>query len=136
MLEEDYKALLARSDIDVIDICTPPFLHERMILDALNAGKHVVCEKPLAHTLESADRIIEAANQAPGKLAVVYQQRYLNAVRRMIHLRDSGQTGRLLFGRFSRYSRTTGVEWWGRWGTSGGGAVMTQFIHELDQIKY
>ncbi|HKR96980.1 MAG TPA: Gfo/Idh/MocA family oxidoreductase, partial [Candidatus Angelobacter sp.] len=55
---DDYRSLLDRNNIDVITVCTPPVLHERVVVDALQADKFVVCEKPLAHTLESADRII------------------------------------------------------------------------------
>src|SRR5215831_9911411 len=48
---QDYRAILDREDVDVVAVCTPPSLHERAVIDALEAGKHVVCEKPLAHTL-------------------------------------------------------------------------------------
>src|SRR3990172_8052344 len=79
----NYNDLLARPDVDIVDICTPPSLHEEMVLAALRAGKHVLCEKPLAHSLASADRIIEAARQYPGKLSVIYQLRYSPEARRI-----------------------------------------------------
>ena len=63
----DYRILLDRQDIDVITVCTPPVLHERVVVEALEAGKFVICEKPLAHTLESADRIIAVAKKYPGQ---------------------------------------------------------------------
>jgi predicted dehydrogenase len=131
----DYHQLLTRDDIDIVDICTPPNLHEEMVLAALQAGKHVLCEKPLAHSLAAADRIIAAARQYPGKLSVIYQLRYVPEIRRMLWLRDHGYLGDLQFGRFSRYgSLPAGVSkaWWGRWDVAGGGALMTQCIHEID----
>ncbi|HEV8494259.1 MAG TPA: Gfo/Idh/MocA family oxidoreductase, partial [Candidatus Angelobacter sp.] len=149
----DYRALLDRRDVDVITVCTPPVLHERIVAEALEAGKFVICEKPLAHTLESADRIIAAANRHPGKLSTVYQFRYLPEVQRTIWLRDHGHLGGLLFGRFHRFAKFEAPAkpakdgkpakpakkrspWWGQWQTAGGGVVMTQLIHEIDLMQH
>jgi UDP-N-acetyl-2-amino-2-deoxyglucuronate dehydrogenase len=137
-LDRDHADLLDRSDVELVAVCTPPHLHERIVLDALAAGKHVVCEKPLAPTLAAADRIVDAAHAFPGRLSVVHQFRWLPEVRRTIWLRDSDRLGRLLFGRFHRYARfhrpgkPTRATWWGSWEVAGGGVVMTQLIHELD----
>jgi UDP-N-acetyl-2-amino-2-deoxyglucuronate dehydrogenase len=145
----DYRSLLERQDIDVVTVCTPPASHERVVVDALEAGKFVICEKPLAHALDAADRIIAAAQRYPGRLSTVFQFRYLPEVRRTRWLLDQGHLGRLLFGRFTRYARfemsckpakpgkapkpgKERADWWGRWGIAGGGVVITQLIHELD----
>lgn len=101
----DYRELLDRKGIDIVTVCTQPVFHEKIVVEALEAGKYVLCEKPLAHTLRSADRIIEVASRFPGKLSIVYQFRYLPEVQRTIWLRDNGRLGPLLFGRFSRYAR-------------------------------
>jgi UDP-N-acetyl-2-amino-2-deoxyglucuronate dehydrogenase len=149
----DYRSLLDRNDIDVITVCTPPVLHERVVVDALDAGKFVICEKPLAHTLESADRIIAVAKKHPGKLSTVYQFRYLPEVQRTLWLRDHGRMGKLLFGRFHRFAKFEAPArpakdgkpakpakkrspWWGQWQTAGGGVVMTQLIHEIDLMQH
>jgi len=149
----DYRSLLNRNDIDVITVCTPPVLHERVVIDALEAGKIVICEKPLAHTLESADRIISAAKRHPGKLSTVYQFRYLPEVQRTLWLRNHERLGRLLFGRFHRFAKFEAPArpardgkpakpakkrspWWGQWQTAGGGVVMTQLIHEIDIMQH
>jgi len=149
----DYRSLLDRNDIDVITVCTPPVLHERVVVDALQAGKFVICEKPLAHTLESADRIIAMAKKYPGKLSTVYQFRYLPEVQRTLWLRNHGCLGRLLFGRFHRFAKFGAPArpakdgkpakpakkrspWWGQWQTAGGGVVMTQLIHEIDIMQH
>jgi UDP-N-acetyl-2-amino-2-deoxyglucuronate dehydrogenase len=149
----DYRSLLDRNDIDVISVCTPPALHERVVVDALEAGKFVICEKPLAHTLESADRIITVAKKHPGKLSTVYQFRYLPEVKRTLWLRDHGRLGKLLFGRFHRFAKFEAPPrpakdgkpakpakkrspWWGQWQIAGGGVVMTQLIHEIDLMQH
>src|ERR1044072_7650064 len=133
----DYRHLLEREDVDIVTVCTPPCFHEQIVIDALEAGKYVICEKPLAHTLEAADRIRIVADRHPGKLSTTFQFRYLPEVQRTVWLRDHERLGRLLFGRFSWYGRfqkpgRPRMEWWGRWQVAGGGAVMTQLIHEID----
>ena len=143
----DHQELLRRPDVDLVTVCTPPCFHEPVVVDALEAGKYVVCEKSLAHTLQAADRILEVARRFSGRLSTVSQFRYLPEVQRTVWLRDHGRLGALLFGRFSRYARLqrrakrpkpgkppkpARRDWWGRWDTAGGGVVMTQLIHELD----
>jgi UDP-N-acetyl-2-amino-2-deoxyglucuronate dehydrogenase len=133
----DYRQMLERKDVALVTVCTPPCSHEQIVIDALEAGKYVVCEKPLAHTLASADRIRKAAARFPGKLSTTFQYRYLPEVQRTVWLRDNQRLGRLLFGRFSWCSRfqkrgLARMDWWGRWEVAGGGVVMTQLIHEVD----
>jgi predicted dehydrogenase len=139
--DHDYRDLLQREDVDLVIVCTPPNTHEKIVIEALEAGKVVICEKPLAHTLASADRILEASRRHPGRLSVVYQLRYLDEVQRMVRLRDEGRLGQLVCGGFHRLSRlprhqTGGRSWWGRWDVAGGGALITQAIHELDLMCY
>ncbi|MFG2126406.1 Gfo/Idh/MocA family protein [Streptomyces sp. NPDC048751] len=71
--ETDWRALIARDDIDVVDICTPGDSHAEIALAALAAGKHVLCEKPLANTVEEAERMTYAAEEAyaRGQVAMV-----------------------------------------------------------------
>jgi len=112
-----------------------------------------MCEKPLAHTLESADRIIAVAKKHPGRLSTVYQFRYLPEVQRALWLRNHGRLGKLLFGRFHRFAKFEALArpakngkpakpakkrspWWGQWQNAGGGVVMTQLIHEIDIMQH
>jgi UDP-N-acetyl-2-amino-2-deoxyglucuronate dehydrogenase len=133
----DYRRLLDRNDVDLVDVCTPPAGHGEIVIDALAAGKSVVCEKPLAPTLEGIDRIRKVAEHSPGEVGTIYQYRMMPEIQQMIGLRVSGQLGELLFGSFCDFDRIVGgpIEakgWWGEWGTAGGGVGMTQFIHRLD----
>ncbi|MEV4776170.1 Gfo/Idh/MocA family protein [Microbacterium sp. LWH12-1.2] len=66
-VETDWRALLTRGDIDVIDICTPGHLHAEIAIAALDAGIHVLCEKPLANSVEEAERMAAAAERAAVK---------------------------------------------------------------------
>lgn len=71
--ETDWRALVARDDVDLIDICTPGDSHAEIAIAALEAGKHVLCEKPLANTVEEAEAMVEAAERARarGQVAMV-----------------------------------------------------------------
>ena len=93
---DDYRALLAREDIDVVSICTPNDRHEEMALAALRAGKHVYIDKPLAVTAESAERIAAAARESGAFTRVVFNCRYLPATLRAKQLVEEGRIGRVL----------------------------------------
>ncbi|MEU6162471.1 Gfo/Idh/MocA family oxidoreductase [Streptomyces sp. NPDC047130] len=65
--ETDWRALIAREDVDLVDICTPGDSHAEIAIAALQAGKHVLCEKPLANTVAEAEAMVEAARAAAGR---------------------------------------------------------------------
>lgn len=91
--ETDYEALIARPDIQLIDVSTPGDTHKDVVLAALKAGKHVICEKPLANNLAEAREMLEAA-RAAGTVAVVnYNYRRVPAVQWAKQLIDDGVIG-------------------------------------------
>ena len=95
-LIEDYKALLNRPDVDAVAVVTPHLLHEEMAVEAFRAGKHVFCEKPLALTAASAERILAACATAGGVLGIGHERRYEPAMEEMRRLFETGALGRLL----------------------------------------
>ena len=92
----DYRELLKSDKIDVVSICTTNGQHEQMAIDALNAGKHVYIDKPLAVTAESARRIADAAAAAPGFTRMVFNNRYFPATLRAKQLMEEGRIGQVL----------------------------------------
>lgn len=74
--ETDYRWLLERKDVDIVNICTPSGLHAQIGIEAAQAGKHVIVEKPIALSLEDADALIRACAEAKVTLTVVLQNRY------------------------------------------------------------
>lgn len=131
--------LIADHDIDLVVITTPPAAHEASAVAALEHGKYVLCEKPLAHTLASAARIAEAEARHPGRLAVSYQMRYESSFRRLIWLCHNDSIGEIRSATIERHSyippSANGAErWWGAWNIAGGGVLITQLIHELDVL--
>ncbi len=136
----DYRALLDRSDIHVVDICAPAGLHAKMLIDALAAGKHVLCEKPIATTLSDADAMIAAAAEHPELASsCVFQLRSETTHRRMRWLITEGRIGRPLMTKLavrvrkspSYYTSRPGA---GSWKTDGGGVLINQAIHQLDAL--
>jgi len=92
---ENYKDLLNRDDIDIIEVCTPNLYHKDIIIDALNAGKHVICEKPLAMNLAEAKQILDAANAHPQLISqVTFNYRYAPVVMKARQLIKEGFLGR------------------------------------------
>ena len=72
----DYKELLKDNDIDVVHVCTPNRSHSSITVDVLEAGKHAMCEKPMAKTSDEARKMLEAANRTGKKLTIGYQNRF------------------------------------------------------------
>jgi predicted dehydrogenase len=95
-LVTDYKQLLKRADVDAIAVVTPHLLHEEMAIAGFTAGKHVFCEKPLALTTASAERILAACAKAGGVLGIGHERRYEPAMEEMRRLFESGALGRIL----------------------------------------
>lgn len=91
----DYRQLLERDDIQLIDVASPGFTHKQIVVDALAAGKHVLCEKPLANTLDEAQEMLTAARKA-GTIAMVnFNYRRVPAVRFAKHIIDAGKIGEI-----------------------------------------
>lgn len=137
----DYHELLKRPDIDVIHICTPHYLHARMAVDALEAGKHVLCEKPMALTVEDARRMIAARDRSKKQLGICFQNRYNEASVYMKDLIDSkklgqvvGARGQVTWNRNPEYYTTS--SWRGRWAMEGGGVLINQAIHTFDLLQW
>lgn len=90
---QDYRELLDRSDVDAIAVTSPDFCHEEHAVAALEAGKDVFCEKPLAITIEGCDRILRAWKASGHRLMVGFNMRYMAIFRTMKEIVDSGAIG-------------------------------------------
>lgn len=137
----DYRELLQDPEIDVVHICTPHHLHAQMAVDALDAGKHVLCEKPMALSVEDALRMTEARDRAEKQLGICFQNRYNESSVYMKNLLDSGRLGAVVGGRGQvTWNRKpeyyTDSPWRGRWATEGGGVLINQAIHTFDLLQW
>lgn len=91
----DYRRLLERKDIDAIAVFSPDWLHEEHATAALEAGKHVFCEKPLAITTEGCDNILRTWKASGKQLMVGFNMRYMNMMRTMKEIVDAGTIGEI-----------------------------------------
>jgi predicted dehydrogenase len=91
----NWKEVVNRPDIDIVDVCTPNFLHPPIAIAAAKAGKHIVCEKPLANTLRDAKEMQAAVKKARVKHMCGFSYRYAPAVQTMKKLMDAGQLGEI-----------------------------------------
>ncbi|NLO06877.1 MAG: Gfo/Idh/MocA family oxidoreductase [candidate division WS1 bacterium] len=92
-LTHDYRELLARDDIDAIAVTSPDFMHEEHAVAALEAGKHVFCEKPLAITIEGCDHILETWRASGKKFMVGFNMRYMRMFNVMKSIAEDGVIG-------------------------------------------
>ena len=137
----DLEQMLRRSDIDIVNICTPSGAHMEPAVAAAEAGKHVVVEKPLEITLARCDRIIEACDRNGVELCTIFPSRFSEANRLVKEAIEAGRFGRLTLGdTYVKWWRTQQYydsgDWRGTWELDGGGALMNQSIHNVDLLYW
>ena len=137
----DLREFLDQPDMNVVTICTPSGSHLEPALAAIEAGKHLIIEKPLEISLERCDAIIEAAAKKGVKVTGIFQSRFHEAPQLLKKAVDAGRFGRLTLGdayvkwfRSQEYYDNGG--WRGTWALDGGGALMNQSIHAIDLLQW
>jgi predicted dehydrogenase len=132
---DDWKAVVERKDVDAIDICTPNFLHAPIAIAAAQAGKIVLCEKPLALTVEEAERMAEAARKVPN--LVWFNYRRVPAIALAKQLVDEGRLGQIYHYR-ATYLQSWGADpaspdaWRFKASEAGSGAMGDLLSHSID----
>jgi UDP-N-acetyl-2-amino-2-deoxyglucuronate dehydrogenase len=139
--EPDLERFLQRSDIQVVNICTPSGTHAEIGMRAAAAGKHLIVEKPIDVTLEKAQQLIAACQRIDVKLAVIFQSRFLPAVQILKKAIERGRLGRLILAdAHVKWYRTReyyeAARWRGTLALDGGGALINQSIHTIDLLQY
>ena len=134
----DASQLIAEADVDVVDVCLPTFLHARYAVEALEAGHHVLCEKPMALTLEEADRMITAAQEADRLLMIAQCIRFWPEYRFLRQAVREGTFGRLLSLNMFRLGGRP-IWSWENWFVDparSGGTIHDLHIHDVDYVNY
>jgi len=140
-VSDDYRDVLRRDDVEAISICTPPFTHVEISCEALRAGKHVLCEKPVAPVLSGLDAIEEAQKRSGCVFSGVFQLRFGRGAQQLRLLLDEGKVGRLHLGLaetlwFRDDNYYSSVPWRGKWAMEAGGATVSQAIHLIDLLLW
>jgi predicted dehydrogenase len=136
----DYKQMLAETRPDIVTIATESGKHKEIAIDCLNAGCHVICEKPMALSTRDADAMNEAAGKAGRKLAVCFQNRFNAPVQKLRAALEAGRFGRVLHGMVQiRWNRNEAyyaeAPWRGTWAQDGG-TLMNQCTHGIDLLQW
>ena len=136
---EDYHELFSRG-IDLADICTPPFTHAFITIDCLKAGLNVVCEKPMAASLEECDAMIRARDESGKKLTIIAQNRFRKEIRDVRALVQSGMAGKVRDVRIDSFwfrAHCYYDLWWrGTWEKEGGGCTLNHAVHHIDMLGW
>ncbi len=134
----DLAAVLSDPKIDIVDVCLPPHLHFSACMDALDAGKKVICEKPLVASLQEADLLIAKVADTGGFLSPVFQYRFGLGTAQLRALIDSGLAGRAYAGtletHWDRPASYYDIPWRGTWAGEQGGAILGHAIHIHDLL--
>lgn len=140
-VERELPGLLQRRDVDVVCITTPTGAHAEIALPAFEAGKHVLCEKPLDINIQRTEQMIKSAEKNRRILACVFQSRFGKGAQTVKKAIEAGRFGRLtLCNVQTRWWRTQEYYdeggWRGTWDLDGGGALMNQGIHGVDLLQW
>ena len=136
----DYHEMLEREHPDICAIATESGKHSQIAIDCLNAGAHVICEKPMALSVADADAMIAAANNAHRKLAVCFQNRFNAPVQKTREALEAGRFGKMFHGMIQiRWNRDEAyyaqAPWRGTWALDGG-TLMNQCTHGIDLLQW
>ncbi len=135
----DYRELAVRKDIDAVAITSPDFTHEEYAIAALEAGKHVFCEKPMAITTKGCDKVLEAWKKSGKKLMVGHNMRYMRIFRTMREIVSSGAIGEVK-AVWVRHFVGRGGDWyfhdWHAVRSKSTGLLLQKASHDIDMIHW
>lgn len=135
---DSHAALLGRTDIDLVSVCTPPYCHAQIAVDFLNHGKNVIGEKPMAASLEECDAMIKAAETSGKTLSIIAQNRFRDPIMAMKKMIDSGKIGKVLHAQVDSFwwrGHSYYDLWWrGLWEKENGGCTLNHAVHHIDML--
>ena len=136
----DHKSLLNDGKFDLASVCTPPYVHAGITIDLLQAGKHVLVEKPMSTSLKECDQMIKAM-QASGKLlSVVAQNRFKAPLWNLKQVVDRNVIGKIVHAQVDSFwwrGHNYYDLWWrGTWEKEGGGCTLNHAVHQVDLFQW
>ena len=134
----DWQKMLKEVDLDIVSVCTPNAYHKEQTIAALQAGAHVLCEKPVATSAADAEAMFQAADAADRVLLVGQSLRFTNRSRAAKEIMDSGRLGEVYFAE-TFFLRRRGIPKWGQFHMkkhSGGGPIYDLGVHAIDLLYW
>lgn len=136
----DYRDVVQSDDIQLVSVCTPPYTHAPVTIDCLNAGNHVLVEKPMSSSLQECDTMIAAAESSKRVLAVVGQNRFRTPVMKLKAILESGIIGKIVHAQVDSFwwrGYCYYDLWWrGTWEKEGGGCTLNHAVHHMDALQW
>jgi UDP-N-acetyl-2-amino-2-deoxyglucuronate dehydrogenase len=144
----DPAELLARSDVDAVYVAVPNHLLSSIVIQAAQAGKHVLCEKPMATSLADADRMLAACSEAHVSLGVAFEAQVTPELQRLHRIIAAGGIGNIIGTRIIAmldkpdtywaygYDHRTATNWRSSKSKAGGGMLITTHIHDINTVRY
>jgi len=132
-----FEEVLENSSVDIVDICTPTFTHRELAVRALEAGKHILCEKPVALTLEDARAMNGAAKKSGRKFMVGHVVRFFPQYIRVKELAAAGDVGEIVMAKLHRGGSFSshGIDNWFADIAKSGGVFVDLSIHDFDFLR-
>lgn len=136
-----YKDFIANGELDIVVICTPTGTHLDYAELAAQNGKHIIVEKPIEVTVERGQLLVQQCKKNKVKLAVIYQNRFIDSIIQMKEAIDHGDIGRPIMARgtvkwYRSQEYYSESSWRGTYALDGGGAVINQSIHTIDLLQW
>lgn len=132
------EALIASGQVDLVSICTPPVFHRDLAIAALDAGIAVLCEKPMARTLEDAEAMIAAVEHTGGFLTVGFCHRFQPQIEKLREMIAAGELGTIMSyrNRFAGHKADVERTWFANPELAGGGVLADTSIHSIDLFRH
>lgn len=131
-----WQELLSEPEVECVGILLPHDLHEQYAIQALEAGKHVVCEKPLAPTLPECDRMLAAADRTGRRLLPVHNRVYSLGIEKMHELLQQDAIGEVFLAQTTGFEAPPTVQTWLATPRGGGGVLMSQAVHPMYALRW
>ena len=136
----DHHDVLTRDDINLIDVCTPPYVHAEISINGMKAGKNVICEKPMAPSLKECDEMIRVRDETGVKLSIIAQNRFRKPIRDLKALLDSGIAGPVRHATIDSFwwrGHCYYDLWWrGTWEKEGGGCTLNHAVLHIYMLGW
>lgn len=137
---DSHEKILDDDSIDLVSVCTPPYAHASISIDFLEHGKNVICEKPMAPSLEECDQMIAALEKSGKTMSVIAQNRFRDPVMKLKKTLDQGFIGRVLHTQVDSFwwrGHSYYDLWWrGLWEKEGGGCTLNHAVHHIDMLGW
>ncbi|MBQ5959429.1 MAG: Gfo/Idh/MocA family oxidoreductase [Firmicutes bacterium] len=140
VFDDHMKMLESGIPIDVVHVCTPPYVHAEIAIHSMDAGKNVLVEKPMATCLAECDAMLEAEKRNGVLMGCIAQNRFRNSIYKLKKVLDSGLAGRIVCAHVNslwwRGHCYYDLWWRGTWEKEGGGPTLNHAVHHIDMINW